>query len=331
MKRAFRLLLVAAVLGIASPSSAQTAAEKETARSLFEKGKKERDKGDWAGALESFKGADAIMRVPTTKLAVARAYAALGKLTEAREAALQVALIPVAQKEPQPFTDARASAKKLGDELADKIPQIQITLVGAPSTDETKVTVDGERVPKEALAAPWKVNPGRHVLVAALRGGEVKQEAVLAEKQTKSVSLDVTDLANRRAPSDKVLPAYTEKPITEPPAEEKPGKRSVLVWIGLGVTVVGVGVGATTGILSMGKKSDLDSQCRDGKCPPDAHGTLDSANTLATISTIGFIGAGVGLALTGVGFALGRGAPKRGTVTVRPALGLGGGGFVGAF
>ncbi len=331
MKRASRMLVVAAALTVAAPALAQNAAEKETARALFEEGKKYRDKGDWAHALESFKGADAIMKVPTTKLAVARAYAALGKLTEAREAALQVALIPVAPKEPQPFTDARTSAKQLAEELAGKIPQITIKLVGAPATNETQVTVDGEKVPAEALAAPWKVNPGKHALVASLRGGDVKAEATLAEKETKSVTLDVSELAKRPDPNAQAAAEPTEKPLTEPPRDEKPGKRSVLIWIGLGVTVVGVGVGATAGILSMGKKSDLDSQCRDGKCPPNAHDTLDSANTLATISTIGFIGAGVGLALAGVGFALGRSAPKKGTVVVQPIVGLNGGGFVGAF
>ncbi len=330
MKRASRMLVLAAALSVAAPAAAQTAAEKETARTLFEKGKKQRDKGDLNGALESFKGADAIMKVPTTKLAVARTYASLGKLTEARDAALQVALIPVASKEPQPFTDARTSAKQLADELAGKIPQITITLVGAPKTGETKVTVDGESVPNEALAAPWKVNPGKHVLVASLRGGEVQAEANVAEKESKAVSLDVTELAKRPDPNAPPVAEQKEKPLTEPPADEKPGKRSVLVWIGLGVAVVGVGVGTTAGILSMGKKSDLDSLCRDGKCPPNAHDTLDSANTLATISTIGFIGAGVGLALTGVGFALGRSAPKKGSIVVQPVVGLGGGGFVGA-
>ena len=345
MKRASSRLAFVAALAVASAAAAtmaapdafaQTAAEKETARSLFEKGKKQRDKGDWTGALESFKAADAIMKVPTTKLAVARAYAALGKLSEAREAALQVALIAVAPKEPQPFTDARTSAKQLADDLEGKIPQITIVLVGAPKTDETQVTVDGETVPNEALSAPWKVNPGKHVLVASLRGGEVKAEAELAEKQTKSVTLDVTELAKRPGPAQAQANAggnATDKPLTEPPAEEKQGKRSPLVWIGIGVAVVGVGVGATAGILSMGKKSDLDSLCRDGKCPPNAHDTLDSANTLATISTIGFVGAGVGLALTGIGFALGRSAPKKGgaPIVVQPVVGLGGGGFVGAF
>src|SRR5262249_24869184 len=135
MKRASSAVALAIALAIASPAAAQTAAEKETARTLFESGKKQRDKGDLNGALDSFKAADAIMKVPTTKLAVARTYAALGNLTEARATALEVALIPVAPKEPAPFTDARASATKLADDLAGKIPQITFTLVGAPKTD----------------------------------------------------------------------------------------------------------------------------------------------------------------------------------------------------
>jgi len=328
MKRASSALLVAVALAISTPCMAQTAGEKETARTLFEKGKQQRDKGDLAGALESFKGADAIMKVPTTKLAVARTYSALGKLTEARATALEVALIPVGAKEPAPFTDARTSAKQLADELAAKIPEITITVVGAPKTDETQVTVDGEKVPKEALIAPWKVNPGKHVVVAKLRGGEVKADAEVAEKDSKTVKLDVTELAKRPDPNAK--PIVAEKPLTEPPQEQKT-KRSVLVYIGAGVAIVGVGVGATAGILSLSKKSDLDSQCRDGKCGPSAHDTLDSANTLATISTIGFIGAGVGAAVCGIGFALGSKSTPAQKGMIQPVIGLGSAGVVGSF
>ena len=67
---AFTLL---AVLGHPTLASAQSEADKDTARKLFDEGKTRRDRGDIAGALESFKGADAVMNVPTTKLAVARA------------------------------------------------------------------------------------------------------------------------------------------------------------------------------------------------------------------------------------------------------------------
>lgn len=43
-----------------------TAADKETARTLMQDGRAKRTKGDHAGALEAFRAAHGIMKVPTT-------------------------------------------------------------------------------------------------------------------------------------------------------------------------------------------------------------------------------------------------------------------------
>src|SRR5260221_5508152 len=77
-----------------------SAAEKETARSLMKAGRASRDKGDHKAALESFKAADAIMKVPTTGLEVGREQVALGLLVEARDTFLKIVRIPVEPKEP---------------------------------------------------------------------------------------------------------------------------------------------------------------------------------------------------------------------------------------
>lgn len=315
-------------LAIAPPAHAQSAEDRETARSLFETGKTKRDKGDWAGALESFKAADAIMNVPTTKLAVARAYAALGKLADARDAAVRVEQIPVDPKETKAFTDARAAARDLAAELAPKIPTLVVSLKGAPEGDDTTVTIDGAKVPLAALAAPRKMNPGSHVVVASLNGGEVKESVVLAEREAKTTTLDVTELAKlaKKKPADKPL-----DPSLVPDSQQQKGSLSPLLWIGIGVAVVGAGVGATTGLMSMNKKSEVDAGCRDFKCPPSAYDALDSAKTLATVSTIGFAVAGGGAILAGIGLAMGRSAPKKGQAPVQTFVGLGQVGVEGQF
>ena len=74
----------------------------------------------------------------------------------------------------------------------------------------------------------------------------------------------------------------------------------------------------------LSKKSSLD--CPNSKCPTPEHDTLDSAKTLATISTIGF---GVGIAGAAVGVVLlvtggkSEAAPTAqvGRVTARPWAG----------
>ena len=73
----------------------------------------------------------------------------------------------------------------------------------------------------------------------------------------------------------------------------------VLVFGGFGLAVAGLAVGGVTGALTLSKAGDVKTQCANGICDPAAKSDLDSASSLATISTIGFAVAGAG-ALCGV-------------------------------
>lgn len=336
MNRASRIAfaLTALTLAMSSPAFAQTAEERETARQQFEDGKKKRDAGDKEGALASFKAADALMNVPTTKLALARAYLALGRLVEARDAAYRVSQIPVAPKEPAPFKDARSAAAQMADDLAKRIPSVTLNVIGVPSDDEANVTVDGAAVPAAALSAPRKMNPGKHQIVATLKErdeGTVKQEITLAEGDNKKVDLDLTELGKK---PKKVATAAVEpklSPVTEPPpasASEK--KMSPLVWIGGGLAIAGAGVGTAFGLMSMSDKATADESCREGKCPPQAHDALDSANTNALISTIGFAAAGVGVGVCVAGLFLSK-SNKSPTARVTPFVTASAAGLYGSF
>jgi hypothetical protein len=333
MNRASRIAVAVAFASCLTSQAAfgQNAEERETARQQFEDGKKKRDSGDKEGSLASFKAADALMNVPTTKLAVARAYLALGRLVEARDAAYRVPQIPVAPKEPQPFADARAAAAQLADELAKRIPSVTFHVIGAPPDDEAIVTIDGAVVPPAALSAPRKVNPGKHQIVAKLKErdeGSVKQEITIAEAKNEKVDLDLTELAKK--PKKKPGAVATTAPTTEPPPVAPETKTSPLVWIGGGLAIAGAGVGTAFGLMSMSDKETADESCRDGKCPPAGHDALDSANQNALISTIGFAAAGVGVGLAVAGLFLSK-APKSQTARVTPFVSASGAGLYGSF
>lgn len=329
MKQASRatapsVVAVCLMLTLAWPGTAeaQSAADKETARAQFDQGKQRRDRSDFAGALEAFKAADAIMKVPTTKLAVARAYASLGQLVEARDAALQIDLLPAPTKEAQPFIDARASAAELAAELAQRIPSLKV-VIAPPGGERPKVSIDGVSIPAEAMTAPRRLNPGAHLVVAVFDAGELKKQVELAEREEASLTFDAAELAKTEAP-----------PTVPPPIEHVPaGARSPLVWSGLGLAIVGVGVGVSAGLLTLSKKSDVEGVCRDGKCPPAGYDALDGARQWATVSTIGFVAAGSGAVLAVIGLALGRSAPARsGRIpVVTPAITASGAGLTGSF
>jgi hypothetical protein len=86
-------------------------------------------------------------------------------------------------------------------------------------------------------------------------------------------------------------------PRTPPPR----GPRGSLLPAGLALGIGGVslGVGAVTGILSLGKVSNLESSCPGYHCSPALQSEADSAATLGNISTAAFI-VGTAAAATGV-------------------------------
>jgi hypothetical protein len=106
--------------------------------------------------------------------------------------------------------------------------------------------------------------------------------------------------------------------------------------IAVGLGVVGVGVGSVFGVMALGKRSDLDATCTSRVCPPTSKDAISSLKTTSTISTIGFIAGGVGLALGATLFIVGRpsSSEERGasaSVSVRPYVGWSSAGLVGSF
>jgi hypothetical protein len=244
-----------------------TPEERSAARTMLLDGYKRLEAGDAKRALELFRSADGVMNVPTTRLAVAQALERLGQLVEARAALEQIESMPKRPDDPAAFVKARADAHAKLADLAKRIPEIAF--------EGGDVTIDGA-----AAKSPQHVNPGAHVV--ALGGRE--EHVIVAEGEHKVVRFGAT----------------TPLPLPAPPPAEETTHMSPLVWIGFGVAVVGAGVGTFTGISAKSKKDDaLATYCNGNKCPPAADSDLDSASTLATVSTISFVvaavGAGVGI------------------------------------
>lgn len=110
------------------------------------------------------------------------------------------------------------------------------------------------------------------------------------------------------AAPDPVPPPVTHPPPKKPDVDTGASDGSGMRTIGLivaGVGVVGLGVGAVTGIMAMGKHDDAVATCPSypDRCPADGSGTRlnEDARDLASISTIAFIG---GSALVAIGAVL---------------------------
>ena len=294
------VLTTRAGIAMAAPS----AAERETARRLMDEGKERTRAGERERALEAYQKAHDIMKVPSTGIALAKAHASLGHLVEARDVALEVVRMPRDNGEPTIFERARREAKELEAHVKPRIPTVRIVVKGGPAT---RVSVDGADVASLLLGEPVAMNPGKHTVVARNADGVEKRSDVdLAERDAKEIDLALP------VPAPVVV---TPMPGTAPasaaardaaPETSRTTAAKVLVFGGFGLAFVGLAVGGVTGALTLSKAGDVKPQCANGICDPAAKGDLDSASSMATISTIGFAAGGAGILCGVVGLLLPR-------------------------
>jgi len=360
--RSVRVLLPASLLCAAfAVSSAPafagepSAADKETARGLMAEGRADRDKNDLKAALKAFAGADAIMHVPTTGLELARAQAAVGQLVEARDTALRVMRSPTTPGEPAPFKAARDAASALNDQLEPRIPSLTVNVKNAPSGVAIALTIDGVDVPLEVIGQPRKLDPGHHVVEAKAGTAYGKQEVDVAEKDSKEVAIELPAQSATPAAGGATETGATDNAQQQPeqPAESegRSGGSKVMIFGGFGLAAVGAIAGTVTGIMSMSKTSSIknSSACSGNVCNPSEDSDISSAKTLATISTVSFITAGVGAAVGVIGLFVGGGSSGEPSATpsqapdapadqssrlrvhVAPWIGLGSAGINGTF
>ena len=170
-------MAIAVTAAGAAGAAEPTPAEKETARGLMDEGHARDDRGDHAGALESFRAADALMHVPTTGLEVGRQQVALKLLVDARDTLLSVCRLPVVSGEPAAFAAARDQAQSMYDALTPRIPALRVSVIGGSKLAAT-LQIDGIRIPASAAGVPFRVNPGHHVVSASSENGGHAEEGV---------------------------------------------------------------------------------------------------------------------------------------------------------
>lgn len=284
---ALGVFFLLAAPGYAS-SAEPTAQEKEAARSLMYAGDEARDRGDPAAALRAYLSADAIMHVPTTGLAVAKARAAASELVAARDKALEVARAPGAPGEPAVFAAARAEAATLAEGLTKRVATLHVLVEGVGAGIDPEISIDGSRVSAERAAAGWDVDPKPHVVAARAKDHRPAEARIaLSEGENRTVRLSLSP--------DATAP---------PPADDGVRGTVVLAIAGYGVATAGIAVGSITGGLSLGQTGDLADACDGTRCAPDQADDISSATTLANVSNVAFIVAGVGLVVGVVGTVL---------------------------
>lgn len=209
------------------------------------------------------------------------------------------------------------------------------------------VTIDGEKLPTANLNVNRPIDPGEHVVEASAPGYKTARAKVrLSEGGVDSVALTLERDPNAVAvapvpvPKTGAAPPPTSDPTSPPPAnppadagvtQPTGAPNRVPAYVALGVGGAGLVVGTITGIVAVGKKGTLDDNCASKVCPPAEESSLDSAKTMATVSTIGFGVGIVGLAVGGYLWFTAPSSKSANKPSVTPVVGLGSVGLTGRF
>ena len=311
-------MALALVTLVASPASAQEEDLKTRAQELFQQGLAAVDAGDCARAVPLFRRSQAMFSARGTLLNLADCEIKLGKVASAWKHLNElVALLA-------PGDPRLVVAQEKITALEPRVPRLVLEVPsGAPSP--RAILMDGDPLPNGSIGAELPVDPGDHVLT--ITWPESKPE------ETRVSLAEGARLVMRLEPSaPQPQPAPVAKP-TAPPAlvadsPPPPSYRRPLGFVVGGVGLAAIGVGAVTGILAIGTKSDLEAECPDPSSCRTVEGRdlASKGEALTTTSTVAFI---VGLAGLGSGIALVLTAPDSPKpIALAPAALPGGGGAV---
>jgi len=329
-------LVMAALVARAGVAEAEpTEANRAAARALMADGRALRGMNDLAGALAKFQAADSLLHFPTTALEVARAEAELGRLVVARDT-LRGIRLEGEPGDPPPFQRARQAAREMLLSIEGRIPTVRVMVTGG-GDEPVVVTVD-DHPPPGGAEEPWPLDPGRHEVIASSATGHRTAEVVLAEGETKIVSLDLPRPPIAPTPSREglapgpPLDAPVALPPAPPPPAPAPPPRRTLAFVGFGAAGAAAISGAVTGALSIAETRAAENGCVEGACPPNTHTDLRAAHALALASDVSFAAAVVGIGVGVVGLRYHpRTEDHSRSVSVRPWVGFGAGGARGEF
>lgn len=337
MRTTCRALPLVALVSLQSPGAfGQTVDDgtRNAARSLASQGKEAFDKADWDRARDLFHRAYTLVPAPTIALYEGRALAKLRRFVEAEEAYMRAARTTLDAESPEPFRKAVQDAEDDLLALRTRMPKVTIVPSGPGAREpELSVTLDGHPLKSALLGVQMPIDPGEHTLRAVVPGAEpVLVTFSVVERQQQKVDV----LVPRAGHAAKTPHVVKARPVpAEPPPTLRPSQWQLpAALIAGGVGVAGVATGVITGLMAGSRYSKAERECPGHACVEGSSGwdTVQSFRTLRTVSTVGYIAGGVGLAAGATLFLLAPSkTPSSARASVNVWLNVSGVGVAGAF
>ncbi len=296
----------------------------EAADARFNEAVKLIDAKDYKRACPLFLESYGLDPVPGTLHALADCLALNGQTASAlrrfEEYIKAVDALPPASQ--ARHADRMVSAKDQVVKLQKEVPQVILELPALAPSD-TRVEEDGNVLDISALAQPRLLDPGEHMVRVNIPGKEPWETKFSVDKgEKKTIKLRLF------RETQSAEPVKPDASAPEAPVQTNGGMSKIRQ---LGIVVGGIGVtgliaGGVTGVLAWGKAKDAKVNCsRDAGTQTllcnsaESKSAMESAQTMATVSTAAFIAGGVLSAAGATLWILGGGKKdeKQGNVQAR--------------
>jgi hypothetical protein len=255
-------------------------------------------------ALTAYRASFDIVASPNSQLMMARSLIALGRLAEAYaelEAAIETA--DVAAKKDKKYAHAGRAAREELDRVTAKVARLSLTLGEVPAG--TQLSIAGKAVEPSTLGRPLVLPPGTiTLLLIAPDGREVRRELKLAAGSESSLRLELPSGDAPAEPAPVVTTpnaGATPAPVSDTGSKEGPSSLRVWAYVAGGVGIAGLATLGIFGSMSQSKFDSLESDCKDGHCPPDRGPDIEDGRRFQTIANVGLavgiVGVGTGVTL----------------------------------
>lgn len=323
-----RWILVAATFSTLAlavpPALAEDTQEdaREDARKALINGYELYERAQYTEALSQIVTSWNLIRVPYTAVWAARANEKLGRLTHAakmyREA---IALAPddawpADPKKLQAQKQAQVDAQVELDALAVRIPSVSIEIIGGSSRNLT-VAVDANGLASGDVSKAQELDPGSHTVSVTINAGKTLTARVtLAEGERKvvkfnleqtqaSVPPSIAEPTKRTGPSNGVV-SHPRGHVAshQPDKSNEWNKLPTVSWVGVGVGLVGIAVGAAAYGIASAKRGEGNCNS-DGYCDKTWYDQQrDDYYRWRTVHRVGLVVGGVGLATAAVAWVV---------------------------
>lgn len=301
-----RTSISSALLVLSVASTGIALGQAVDADELFRQGREAMEAGDHARALTLLRASHALAPGRGKLLNIALCEERVGRLVAAAQKLREV-------RDQLPEGDDRLPiVEEHLRSLSRRIPRLALE-IAAEVPPAAEIVLDGELLPRAALAAELPVDPGRHVVTVKAPGRGARPHEITMEEGRRA-SLRLTAGPIDGAP----LPA-PPAPDSSPPGASWPAGKIAGVAVG-GAGLLAAGVGAALGAAAISKNDASDRTCDERGCDAGGYALRKESISAATASTASFVAAGIALA-GGVALFLTapRGGPARGVAGHRPA------------